>query len=355
MRASHLRRLFLKRVLSLPPAVLRFLAGGGVVHVEGRTLDAQIQFLARTYLGRQSQTPLSVSGISLEAAREDWCETAAHLTAPLDGRVRIEPVGQTGLGDNGHLSAPIRGLLIRPLTIAPDAPLIVFFHDGGGVLGGAELSKSFATVLATETKSPVYLPDYRLAPEHRFPAALEDAQAAYDWAVANAASLGVMTGAVAVGGQSIGASLATRLCLDLKREFKPLPVAQLLISPLLDLADDMMAASAYAKSWPVSAADIAAMIDHYGGAGIDLTAPQISPLRETVVVGQPKALIVAGGLDPIAHQAEAWTRRLMETRTKVIYRRYDTLPHGFPLFTDVVDEARSAALDIAQNWLKLLA
>ncbi|WAC49463.1 alpha/beta hydrolase [Asticcacaulis sp. SL142] len=354
MRASVLRRLFLKRVLSLPPAVLRFLAGGSVVHVDGRTLDAQTQFLWRTYLSSHHPTPLTVNASSLELARQEWRDAANLMCAPLDGRVRIEPVGRTPQ-ISGQITAPISGQLIRPLLIAPDAPLIVFFHDGGGVLGGAELSKSFATLLAAETKSPVYLPDYRLAPEHRFPAALEDARLAYDWAVANAESLGVMTGAVAVGGQSIGASLATRLCLDLKREFKPLPVAQLLISPLLDLADDTIAASAYAKSWPVSSADIATLIDHYGGAGINLTSPQVSPLRESVVVGQPKALIVAGGLDPVAHQAEAWTRRLMEARTEVVYRRYDTLPHSFPLFTDVVDSARSAALDISQNWLKLLA
>lgn len=352
--------------------VLRFMAGGGVIHVDGRTLDAQVQFLAHTYLGSSQQAPLSLSGISLEVAREAWRETAALLTAPLDGRVRIEPVSSA----SGAPSDPISGQLIRPATIAPDAPLIVFFHDGGGILGGSDLSKSFATLLATETKSPVYLPDYRLAPEHRFPAALEDARRAYDWAVENATRLGVTTGQVAVGGQSIGASLAARLCLDLRRmpksvqrfsdenapqnknperEFKPMPMAQLLISPVLDLADETIATSPYARSWPVSAADIAIMIDHYAGAGLDLTSPQASPLRESIIAGQPKALIVAGGLDPVAHQAEAWTQRLIEARTEVIYRRYDTLPHSFPLFTDAVDEARAAAIDIAHNWLKLLA
>ncbi|OYW82385.1 MAG: lipase, partial [Asticcacaulis sp. 32-58-5] len=172
MRASGLRRLFLKRVLSLPPAVLRFLSGGSVVHVDGRTLDSQIQFLWRTYLNGSQPTPLAISGNTLEAARLEWQEAAALMCAPLDGRVRVEPVGPST-----QITAPVSGQLIRPSTIAPDAPLIVFFHDGGGVLGGSELSKSFATLLAAETKSPIYLPDYRLAPEHRFPAALDDAQA----------------------------------------------------------------------------------------------------------------------------------------------------------------------------------
>lgn len=344
MRASVLRRLFLTRILSLPPAVLRFIAGGGVVHADGRTLDAQLQFLGNAYLRGSRPTPLSLSGIALEATREEWRETAALMTAPLDGRVRIEPV-----------TGAISGQVIRPASLAADAPLIVLFHEGGGVLGGGDLSKSFATLLAAETKSPVYLPDYRLAPEHRFPAALEDARLAYDWAVDNAVRLGVGTGRVAVGGLSIGANLAARLCLDLKRDFKPLPVAQLLISPLLDLSDASLATSPYARSWPVSAADIAIMIDHYAGAGLDLKWPQASPLRESVVIGQPKALIISGGFDPVAHQAEAYARRLMEARTEVIYRRYDTLPHGFALFTDVVDTARAAALDISQNWLKLLA
>ena len=347
MRVSALNTWLLKRGLTLPLAVLRFLAGGGVVHSQGRTLDAHIQFLWRgLFTNPTGRARLSLTGKSLESARVEWQETIALFGLPDDIRVRFETI----LAEE---SSP-GGLLIRPAHVSEDAPLLVFFHQGGGVIGGPDLSKAFCALLAQEAHCPVFLPDYRLAPLNRFPAALEDARAAYDWAVANASRLGAKSGRVAIGGSLIGANLAARISLDLKRDFKPLPSGQLLITPLVDLTDPAIKANEALGLWPLTVADLDLMISHYAGAGTDLTDPRSSPALEKLIIGQPKTFIVSAGLDPLAAQGEAFAKRLIVAHNVTLYRRYDSLPLGFDLFAAVVDEARSAVKDIAENWVDLL-
>ncbi|MBW8880204.1 MAG: alpha/beta hydrolase [Asticcacaulis sp.] len=337
----------LRQILSLPSAVLRFFSGGGVVWRDGRTLDAQVQFLWRTWFTTsQEKVTLSLSDKSLEQARQEWQDTIALLGLPRGVRIKIEPA-------SGDLpGSGFCGVVIRPAVIAADAPLLVFFHQGGGVLGGPELSKAFCALFAHEARCPVFLPEYRLAPQWRFPAAHEDAKVAYEWAQRNAMRLGSKTGQVAVGGATLGANLAARLCLDLKRDFRPMPAAQLLVTPLLDLSAPM----GDTGLWPITAADLDMMISHYAGAGAgaDLSDPRVSPAHEKLIIGQPRTVIVAAGHDPLAAQAEAFARRLIEARTKVVYRRYDTLPLGFDLLAGVVDEVRVAVRDMAANWTELL-
>ncbi|MFT3995794.1 MAG: alpha/beta hydrolase [Asticcacaulis sp.] len=344
-RQSVLRRLLLRRVLTLPFAVLRFLSGGGVVHIDGRTLDTQITFLWKAFFARQDhRTPLSLTGTSVEGAREDWRDAAALMNPGPDIRVKIEEVGD---------GTSISGQLVRPAQIDHDAPLLVFFHDGGGVLGGTELGLAFASLLAQEARCPVFLPRLRPAPENRFPAGYEDAQAAWTWAQDHLAQMGATSGLTAVGGAGLGGGMAARLCLDLLAENKPLPVAQLLVSPLLDLSDTGLKTSPFAQSWPLSAADLGIIIGHYAGAGTALSDPVLSPLCAELPAGLPPALITAGGIDPLSPQAERFARKLMERKTRVVYRLYDTLPIGFGLFAGVADHAAQAVQDIAALWAAL--
>lgn len=344
MRSSLLRQRLLKTLLTLPPATLRFLAGGGVVYRDGRTLDPQIQFLWRGYFSRGDATPLSLHGKTIEQARQEWAETAALLGIPSQARVRIEEI----------TSETVRGLHIRPATVSADAPLLVFFPQGGGVLGGPGLSRAFCAGFAHEARCPIFIPDLRMAPVYRFPAAYDDARDALSWAQANAVRLGARDGATAIGGVLTGANLATRLCIDLKRDFKPLPVAQLLVTPLVDLSDPRLKDNTTSAGWPFAGDALETLIGHYAGAGTDLTDPRISPALEKLIVGQPRTLAVSAGLDPLAAQTEAFVRRLIAARTKVVYRRYDTLPLGFDLLTGVADASYAAAQDIARLWTELL-
>ena len=182
----------------------------------------------------------------------------------------------------------------------------------------------------------------------------DDARDALSWAQANAVRLGARDGATAIGGVLTGANLATRLCIDLKRDFKPLPVAQLLVTPLVDLSDPRLKDSTTSAGWPFAGDALETLIGHYAGAGTDLTDPRISPALEKLIVGQPRTLAVSAGLDPLAVQTEVFVRRLIAARTKVVYRRYDTLPLGFDLLTGVADASYAAVQDIARLWIELL-
>lgn len=341
MRSSFLRLWLLKRILTLPAAMLRFLSGGGVVHADGRTLDPQVQFLWRGYFGGEAHR-LSLAGKTPEQARQDWADTITLLANPSRARVRIEEVA----------SETVRGLHVLPAVIAADAPLLVFFPHG--VLGGAALSRAFCAAFAHEARCPVFIPDPRQAPLHRFPAAYDDARDAFAWAQANARRLGARGDRVAVGGVLSGGGLAARLCIDLKRDFKAMPAGQLLITPLVDLSDARLKTAATGQAWPLTAGDIEALIGHYAGAGTDPTDSRISPALEKHLIGQPRTLVVSAGFDPLAAQGEAFVRRLIAARTPAAYRRYDTLPLGFDVLPGVVDAAYAAIQDMAGLWVDLL-
>jgi len=346
VRLSALNTNLLKLGLTLPPALLRSLAGGGVAYSQGHTLDPQIQFLWRGLFTRPSgRVYLSLTGKSLETAREEWTEASALFGLPDGIRVRFEPMSEP--------SGP-SGLLIRPAHISEDAPLLVFYHQGGGVLGGPDLSKAFCALLAHEAHCPIFLPEYRLAPLNRFPAGLEDARTAYDWAQANILRLGAPSGKLAIGGSLTGASMALQIALDLQRDAKPASVGQLLLTPLLDLVDPALKADTAAGLWPLTVSDLDLLISQYAGAGTELTDPRISPARQEALTGLPKSLIVSAGLDPLAAQGEAFARRLITANVPTLYRRYDTLPLGFDLFAGIVTEAQRTIRDMAALWVDLL-
>jgi len=357
MRSSLLRLWLLRRILSFPSALIRFFAGGGVVYSGGQTLDPQIQFLWRTWFAPAESTgrmPLTLDDKSLDQAREEWHDIAGFLSPPRTLRVRVETIGDPAGAPVGALAGGVSGMLIKPLDIAAGAPVMVFFPQGGGVLGGAELSRAFCSLFAVEARCPVFIPTLRLAPEARFPAALDDARLALEWSFDNASRLGASSGTVAIGGALTGAALAARLCLDRLHNRSPMPLGMLLLTPLLDLSDTGVAASPHAQLWPLSAADLGLIISYYAGASVDLADPGPSPAREASLAGLPPTFVVSAGLDPLAAQGEAFARRIIGLGGPAVYRRYDTLPLGFDLFAGVVDTAAAATTDIARTWVDCL-
>lgn len=343
-------RLALLILLSLPDALLRFLSGGGVIHRAGRTLVAPVQFLWQTWFRNPDhQVLLSLNDRPVELVRGEWRRLAESLSFP-DSRVRTLRTEQMGSRFSGIV--PGGGLVFQPVRPDPAMPLLVFFHEGGGMFGGPELSRAFCTRLSLMTGAKIFVPAYRLSPENRFPCALEDAHAALSFARENLQAFGVSD--IAVGGAALGGNLAARISLDLKREFKPLPVAQLLISPWLDLSDDRLGRSPFADIWPITAADMDAQIRAYAGAGVSLKDPRLSPLQDTVLLGQPRTLIACGGLDLTCDQAEAYALRLKAARVRTVMRRYDNLPHGFGLFAQMVPEAQTTVDDLARHWRRLI-
>jgi len=332
----EIQRAILRGVLSLPRPILRLAAGGGVVYRGGRTLDPRFQYLARQARGAPPLTSLPPA-----EARQAAAEALRAVAGAPEPGVATEPLTIDGPG--GIIDAR----LYRPADQDPAAPMLVYAHMGGGVIGDLENSHVFCTMLARIGHGPVLSVDYRLAPEHRFPAALDDIGAAYEWALASAEHYGAAAGKAAVGGDSMGGNFAAVLCQELKRRGQPQPALQLLVYPAVDVASETQSMTTYADAYPLSRQLMEWFIGHYMGPDDDPADPRLSPLKLADLSGLAPAVIATAGFDPLVDQGEAYAKRLKEAGTPVIYRCYDNLAHGFAAFTGAVPAADVACREIA--------
>ena len=327
------QRLVVRTLLSLPAPVLRLISGGGVVYKGGRTLDPRLQFLAAQGRGAPPMETLSPQ----EARRGE--ATLAALSGDLEPGVRWEAL--TVPGAEGDIPAR----LYRPERQDAAAPLMVWAHMGGGVIGSLETTHCFCALLARIAGGPVLSVDYRLAPEHRYPAGLEDVLAAYRWARDNAGRFGAA--GVAIGGDSMGGSFAAIVCQELKRAGEPQPALQLLVYPCTDVVSETPSMTTYADAFPLTRALMDWFMGHYLGPDADPAAPRLSPLREEDLTGLAPAVIATAGFDPLVDQGEAYARALRDASVPVRYRCYDGLCHAFTAFTGAVPAADAACREIA--------
>ena len=325
-----------RTLLSLPAPILRLLSGGGVMWRGGRTLDPRLQFLA----ARSAGTP-PISTQTPEEVRRTSAQALALLSAPLEPGVRVEPVRIPGPG--GEIPARI----YRPARQDPQAPLMVYAHMGGGVIGDLDTCDAFCGILATVLRAPVLSMDYRLAPEHRFPAGLEDVAAAYRWGRDNAARYGAPADIAAIGGDSMGGHFAAILCQDLRRAGEAQPALQLLIYPCVDVASESASMTTYADAFPLNRALMDWFMSHYMGPQDDPASPRLSPIREADLSGLAPALVVTAGFDPLNDQGEAYAKALRDAGTPTVYRCYDSLAHGFTAMTGAIPAADMACREIA--------
>lgn len=234
-------------------------------------------------------------------------------------------------------SGPIRARLLQPE--APGA-LTVYLHGGGWVLGAIEDFDTLARTLAARSGGAVLLVDYRLAPEHPFPAGLEDAEDALAWAAADRPAGDVP---LIVAGDSAGANLATVAARRL-RDRVPL-AAQILVYPVTDAAMDSPSYREESAGMPLTAADMAWFVGHYGAA--DPLHPDVSPLRADDLSGLPPALVLTAEHDVLRDEGEAYAARLEQAGTPVTLRRYDGATHGFIRLHNHFETADRAVDDMA--------
>ena len=330
------QRLIVRVLLSLPSPVLRLMAGGGVVYQGGRTLDPRLQFLAA-----QARKAAPMTTLSPQDARRAIAQSLTVLAGDPEPGVRVEPIMIEGPGS----AIPAR--IYRPGVQDPEAPLMVYSHMGGGVIGDLETCHAFCGVLARIARGPVLSIDYRLAPEHRFPAGLDDVMAAYRFGRDNAERFGAPIAQAAIGGDSIGGNFAAVICQELKRAGEPQPVLQLLIYPAVDVACARPSMTTYAGAFPLSKALMDWFMDLYRNAGDSALDPRLSPLAAEDLSGLAPAILVAAGFDPLLDQGEEYARRLRAAGVPVTYRRHDSLAHGFTAFTGAVPAADVACREIA--------
>jgi acetyl esterase/lipase len=222
---------------------------------------------------------------------------------------------------------PGGGLRARRYAAAPtSAGGLVYLHGGGWVAGGLDTHDGLCRSLAARSGVQLLAIDYRLAPEHPFPAAVEDALAATCWMAQHAAEFGIDPRRLGVAGDSVGAGLAAVVAQS--RSAPPLAL-QVLLCPVLDLVNETPSRRAYARGYFIEPETVAEDLKDYCGAQTDRTDPRLSPLLTPALMPQPPALIHAAEYDPFRDEAEAYARRLEASGTAVRYVAWPGLIHYF--------------------------
>jgi acetyl esterase len=323
----------LQVLISGKPSVKR---GGLTLHPE-----VQLMLVLRERLGAVAMSALP----PLEARRRLRREALVHAGEQVPvGAVR-ERVLETASG-------PLKARHYAPAAPASRRPLLVYLHGGGFVLGDLDTHDAPCRLLCRHADLHVLAVDYRLAPEHPFPAGLEDAVAAFAWARAHAEELGADPERVAVGGDSAGGNLAAVVSQLAVREGTPAPVLQFLLYPALDRTVDRESLEHFAEGFFLTREDIRWFQQQYSRA--DCSDPRISPLLCRDLSGLPPAFVVTAGFDPLRDEGEAYAQALRGAGTRATLRRFDGLVHGFANMGGVSPACRDAVVEYASVLRGLL-
>ncbi len=344
VRSVSLQSMIVKTLLKLPEALLVKMSGGKPVTQRGHTLDPHFQFLAH---GSRTRPPMS--SLSPAHARAASAAGLAMLAPKPDPDA---PATDTLITVRGR-NIPIR--VYRPRDQDPSVPVLVFYHFGGGVIGDLETCDWFCSRLAVVTRGPVVSVDYRLAPEHKWPAGIDDATDAYEWALTNARNLDAPGGRAAVGGDSMGGNFAAAISLDMRDQAKPLPAYQLLIYPAVDVVDDHPSMTDFVDAYPLSRDTMEWFMAQYLPEGVDTADLRVSPMRAMDLSGLPPALVFTAGFDPLVDQGAAYAKRLKDEGIDVQYRMFERLAHGFTAFAGASPASREACEIIAKDTAQLVS
>ena len=267
-------------------------------------------------------------------ARQMFRETRPASTppAPQIGAVR-------DLLAEGVQAIPLR--VYRPAGVADSRrlPVLVYFHGGGWVIGDLETHDVLCRQLTAEAGVSVIAVDYRVAPEHKFPAAVDDAWAATRWIAAHAAELSVDADRLAVGGDSAGGNLAAVVALLARDAGGPRIGLQILLYPVTDLASESQSYADLADGYMLTRDSMRWFRAQYLAKAEDAADWRVSPLRAPSLAGLPPALVVTAGYDPLRDEGEAYARRLREAGVSVDAVSFGGMIHGFLPMGRLIDTA----------------
>jgi acetyl esterase len=245
--------------------------------------------------------------------------------------------------------------LYRPKQLRSESglsPALVFFHGGGWVIGDLDSHDVVCRKLAHEGELIVISVDYRLAPEHKFPSAVEDAITATKWIAANAGALGIDDRKLCVGGDSAGGNLAAVVAIAARDGDGPALSGQVLIYPATDFAMTHPSHREPETSILLTHSVIQWFKNHYLGAA-DIADWRASPARAATLSGLPPAYVLTAGADPLRDEGDEYAARLKQAGVPVTYRHFPGQFHGFFTMGKLLQQANVAASHIAA-WLKAL-
>lgn len=304
----------------IPTAAQRMLVRSRAIMIDGNTLDPTLQLMLT------GQRLVGIDGLVVDddaaASRAQMREALLRFSGP---QIHVEVDDITLPGPGGEIAArhyhPPNGAA---------APLLVFYHGGGWTIGDLDTHDALCRLTSRDAGIHVLSIDYRLAPEHVAPAAVEDAYAAYTWAAEHAGQLGAIPGRIAVGGDSAGGNLAAVVCQLARDAGGPAPVLQWLLYPRTDFTAQTRSMSLFARGFLLTKRDMDWFDSQYlRRSTLDRTDPRLSPLLAESLSGLAPALIAVAGFDPLRDEGESYATALRAAGTAVDLRPMGSLTHGF--------------------------
>jgi acetyl esterase len=255
------------------------------------------------------------------------------------------PIGKV---ENRSLPDGLGLRLYRPVAAGGEAlPALIFFHGGAFRVGDLDTHESVCRLIAGEAACRVIAVDYRLAPEHPFPAAYDDAYAALSWIEANAATLGIDPNRIAVGGDSSGGALAALVCQRAKAQGGPAIAYQLLLFPVTMLGGDFASLSANAEGYLLERSALEYCYERYAPKSL-WGDPKLSPLLASDVAGLPPALVMLAEFDVLHDEGLAYAEKLRAAGVSVTVTDHPGQIHDFLLFQAVFPQAHEAIALVAK-------
>ncbi len=338
-----IQRIALKLIGALPGPILRRMAGAPILG-RGVPLDPLMQVLwsaGKKQPGVDSMSPADARA-GLEAAAKSLQSRVPASVAVADDAIA---------GPSGSL--PIR--VYTPRANGGEAPIILFFHFGGFVIGSRDICHGFCGTLAERAAAVVVNVEYRLAPEHPFPAPIEDGLAAYRWTLEHANDLRGDASRIAVAGDSAGGMISAVIAQEAKRQNWQMPRCQVLIYPWLVPYSALPSYTDFADAYPLTANIMKWFGGHYFRTDEEKRHPWSAPLDERELRGLPGAIVITAGFDPLRDEGELYVKRLRDAGVPVTFRCYERLTHSFSMLGGVLPAAQRAMDEIADDCRKALA
>lgn len=294
-----------------------------------------------------------IETLTPEAARKQPSPADAVKKILTDKKQSTEPAG--GVTEKEMMIAgPLGNFPIHVYTPEGDGPfpVMVYYHGGGFVIADTKTYDASPRALAKMANAVMVAVDYHQAPEHKFPAAPNDAYAAYEWTIAHAKAINVDPTRVAVGGESAGGNLATVVSMMARDKKAQMPVHQLLVYPVV--SDDMTRPSyvTNADAKPLNKPMMEWFFKHYGA---DAANPYAVPMKATSLKGLPPATIIAAEIDPLLSEGKAYADKLKKDGVAVTYKEYKGVTHEFFGMGAVVPKAKEAEQFAADQLKKAFA
>jgi acetyl esterase len=312
-------RLGVKVMPSIPRWVKLLPDGGRSVTIDGNTLDPTVQLL----LAAQRLTATGGLGATADLAEARAMMRSSHVV--MGTFVDVPTADLMIPGPDG----PLR---VRHYRTAADeaAPLLVFFHGGGFILGDIGSHDALCRMICRDAAIHVLSVEYRLAPEHKPPAAVDDCFAAYRWAIEHAEELGADPSRIGVGGDSAGGNLAALVAVRSRDAGIPQPVLQALLYPVCDMSAETRSRRLFSDGFFLTKQEVDWFRELYvDGSGIAADDARVSPLRTADLSGLAPALVITAGFDPLRDEGNAYAAALRSAGVIVDHRQYGALTHGF--------------------------